>query len=147
LETSFGVSIPVIGHLELPEPGHLPLLAKIFLTVRDAEREAEGPLRWFGRTRGSADPPLAHLAASFDAGAGMTANGVLAMCSASWSTSMVARARFAGEGSPSRANMDEAALNGMIALPAMENAQSCGEEESKKIKKGGEGERRRRGSF
>ena len=64
----------------------------------------------------------------------MIANGVLAMCSASWSTSMDARARFAGEGSPSRANVDEASLNGTIVLPAMENDQSCGGDESKKIK-------------
>ena len=74
----------------------------------------------------------------------MIANGVLAMCSASWSTSMTARARFAGEGSPSRVNMDEVSLNGMIALPAMGNDQSCGGDESKKIKmevrKKGEGE-------
>ena len=77
----------------------------------------------------------------------MIANGVLEMCSASWSTSMAASARFAGEGSPSRAKLVEPSLNGTIALPAMENAQSCGEEESKKIKNGGEGEKRRRGSF
>ena len=40
--------------------------------------------------------------------------------------------------------MDEASLNGMIALPAMGNDQSCGGDESKKIKmevrKKGEGE-------
>ena len=57
---------------------------------------------------------------------------------------MTARVRFAGEGSPSRANVDEASLNGMIALPAMGNDQSCGGDESKKIKmevrKKGEGE-------
>ena len=57
---------------------------------------------------------------------------------------MAASARFAGEGSPSRANVDEASLNGMIALPAMGNDQSCGRDESKKIKmevrKKGEGE-------
>ena len=47
---------------------------------------------------------------------------------------MTARARFAGKGSPSRANVDEASLNGMIALPAMGNDQSCGGDESKKIK-------------
>ena len=66
------------------------------------------------------------------------------MCSASWSTSMTARARFASKGSPSRVNVDEASLNGMIALPAMRNDQSCGGDESKKIKmvvrKKGEGE-------
>ena len=110
--------------------------------MRGDEWEAEGPPRWFGRTRGSAGPLLAPLASSFDAGVGMTTNGVLAMCSAFWSTSMVARARFAYEGSPSRANVDEALLNGTIALPAMENAQSCGGDERKKIemevrKKGG----------
>jgi len=54
----------------------------------------------------------------------MIANGILEMCSASWSTSMAARARFAGEGCPSRANVDEALLKGMIALLAMENDQS-----------------------
>ena len=48
---------------------------------------------------------------------------------------MTARARFAGEGSPSRANVDEASLNGMIVLPAMGNDQSCRGDESKKIKK------------
>ena len=57
---------------------------------------------------------------------------------------MTARTRFAGEGSPLRANVDEASLNGMIALPAMGNDQSCGGDESKKIKmevrKKGEGE-------
>ena len=57
---------------------------------------------------------------------------------------MAARARFTGEGSPSRANVDEASLNGMIALPAMGNDHSCGGDESKKIKlevrKKGEGE-------
>ena len=57
---------------------------------------------------------------------------------------MTVRARFAGEGSPSRANVDEVSLNGMIALPAMGNDQSCGGDESKKIKmevrKKGEGE-------
>ena len=79
-------------------------------------------------------PPLAPLASSIEAGAGMIANGVLEMCSASWSTSMATRARFAGEGSPSRANVDEASLNGMIALPAMGNDHSCGGDESKKIK-------------
>ena len=131
---SFGASIPVVGRAEPAEPGHLPLLAEIFLTVRTVEREAEGPPWWFGRTRGSADPPLAPLASSFKAGAGMIANGVLEMCSASWSTSMATRARFAGEGSPSRANVDEALLDGMIALPAMGNDQSCGGDESKKIK-------------
>jgi hypothetical protein len=82
-ETSFDTSIPVAVRAEPPEPGHLPLLAEIFLTVRGVEREAEGPPRWFGPTRGSADPLLALLASSFDAGVGMTANGVLAMCSAS----------------------------------------------------------------
>jgi hypothetical protein len=126
---------------------HLPLLAEIFLTVRADERQDEGPPWRFGRTRGSAGPPLALLGISSDAGAGMIANGVLVMCLASWSTSMAARARFAGEGSPSRAKVDEASLNGMIALPAMGRAQSCGEEESKKIKNGGEDERRRRRSF
>ena len=85
-------------------------------------------------TKGSADPPLVPLDASFDAGACMIANGFLVTCSASWSTSMAASARFAGEGSPSRANVDEVSLNGMIALPAMENAQSCGGDERKKIK-------------
>ena len=134
LETSFGASIPVVGRAEPPEPGHLPLLVEIFLMVRGVEREAEGLLGWFGRTRGSADPPLAPLGASFIAGAGMITNGVLPMCSASWSTSMVASARFAGEGSPLRANVDEASLNGTIVLPTMEKAQSCGGEESKKIK-------------
>ena len=83
LETSFGASISVVGRAEPPEPGHLPLLAEIFLIMRGDEREAEGPPRWFGRTRGSAGPLLAPLASSFDAGAGMTANGVLAMSSAS----------------------------------------------------------------
>ena len=112
--------------------------------MRGVEREAEGPPGWFGRTRGSAGPLSAPLASPFGAGAGMTANGILAMCSASWSISMTAMARFAGEGSHSRANVDEASLNGMIALPAMGNDQSCGGEESKKIKlevrKKGEGE-------
>ena len=99
------------------------------------------PNQGFGR------PALAPLGASFDAGTGIIANGVLAMCSASWSTFMAASARFAGEGSPSRAKVDEASLSGMIALLAMGKAQSCGEEESKKIKNGGEDERRRKGSF
>ena len=100
-----------------------------------------------GRPKGSAGPLSAPLTSPFGAGAGMTTNGVLAMCSASWSTSMTARARFAGEGSPSSVNMGKASLNGMIALPAMGKGQSCGEEERKKIKNGGEDERRRRGSF
>ena len=60
---------------------------------------------------------------------------------------MAASVRFTGEGSPSRAKVHEASLSGMIALPAMGKAQRCGEEESKKIKNGGEGEKRRRGSF
>ena len=96
LETSFGASIPVVGHAEPPEHGHLPLLAEIFLMVRGVEREAERPPGWFGRTRGSAGPLSAPLTSPFGAGAGMTANGVLVMCSASWSISMTARARFAG---------------------------------------------------
>ena len=133
-ETSFGASIPVVGRAEPPEPGHLLLLAEIFLTVRGVEWEAEEPPGWFGRTRGSAGPLSAPLASPFGAGAGMTTNGILAMCSASWSISMTAMARFAGEGSPSRANVDEASLDGMIALQAMENDQSCGGDESKKIK-------------
>ena len=54
--------------------------------------------------------------------------------SASWLISMTGRARFTGEGSPLRANVDEASLNGLIALPAMGNDQSCGGDESKKIK-------------
>ena len=141
---SFGTGIPVVGRAEPPEPGHLPLLAEIFLMVRGVEREDEGAPRWFGRTKGSAGPLLAPLASSFNVGAGITANGVWAMCLASWSTSMATRARFAGEGSPSRANVDEASLNGMITLPAMGNDQSCGGDESKKIKmevrKKGEGE-------
>ena len=119
-------------------------MLKFKLGCYSVEREAEGPLGWFGRTRGSAGPLSAPLASPFSADAGMTANGVLEMCSASWLTSMTARARFAGEGSPSRANVDEASLNGMIALPAMGNDQSCGGDESKKIKmevrKKGEGE-------
>ena len=121
---SFGASIPVVGRAEPLEPGHLPLLVEIFLMVRGVEREAEGLLGWFGRTRGSAGPLSAPLASPFSADAGMTTNGVLEMCSASWLTSMTARARFAGEGSPSRANMDEASLNGTIALLAMGNDQS-----------------------
>jgi hypothetical protein len=60
---------------------------------------------------------------------------------------MAARARFTGESSPSRANVDEALLNGTIALPAMEKAQSCGGDESKKIKMEVRKKRRRRGSF
>ena len=64
----------------------------------------------------------------------MIANGVLAMCSASWSTSMAASARFASEGSTSRAKVDEASLNGTSTLPAMEIFQRGGEDESKKIK-------------
>ena len=104
-------SIPIVGHAEPPEPRHLHLMAEVFLTVRGDEREAEGLPWWFGRTRGSIDLPWAPLGASFDAGAGMIANGVLAMCSASRSTSMAASARFASEGSPSRANVDEASLN------------------------------------
>ena len=116
---------------------------------KEAPRGAKAgrPNPWFGQTRGSAGPPLALLGISSDAGAGMIANGVLVMCLASWSTSMAASARFAIEASPSRAKVDEASLNGMIALPAMGKAQSCGEEESKKIKNGGEDERVKRGSF
>ena len=57
---------------------------------------------------------------------------------------MAARVSFVGEGSPTRANVDETSLNGMIALPAIGNDQSCGGDESKKIKmegrKKGEGE-------
>jgi len=61
--------------------------------------------------------------------------------------SMAASVRFAGEGSPSWAKVDEVSLNGTIALPAMGIVQRCGEEESKEIKNGDEDERRRRGSF
>ena len=111
------------------------------------EREAEGLPWWFGRTRGSTNPPLLPPGVSFDAGAGTTAKGVLAMCSASCSTSMAASARFAGEGSPSKAKVDEASMNGTIAFPAMRGVQRCGEEESKMIKNGGEDERKRRGSI
>ena len=96
---------------------------------------------------GSVDPPLLPPGVSFDAGAGTTAKGVMAMCSASCSTSMAASARFAGEGSPSKAKVDEASMNGMIAFPAMTDVQRCGEEESKMIKNGGEDERKRRGSI
>ena len=92
------------------------------------------PNQGFGRTRGSAGPPVAPLASSFEAGAGMIANGILEMCSASWSTSMAASARFAGKGSPSTANVDEASLKGTIALPAMGMIRVCGEDESKRIK-------------
>ena len=143
---SFGASIPVVGRAEPPEPGYLPLLAEIFLMVRSDEQEAVGPPRWFGRTRGSAGPLLAPLAASFNAGAGMTANGVLAMCSASRSTSMAASARFASEGSPSRANVDEASLNPARLAGHGECSELWrgGEQEDQD---GGEEERRRRRSF
>ena len=80
---SFVANIPVVGRAEPPDPGRLPLLAEIFLTARGVEREAEGLPWWFGRTRGFADPPLLPPGVSFDAGARMTAKGVLAMCSAS----------------------------------------------------------------
>ena len=100
------------------------------------------PNQGFGRPPFGAPPGVPS-----NAGAGMTANGVLAMCSASWSKSMATSARFVGEGSPSRAKVDEASLNGTIALPAMGIVQRCGEEESKKIKNGGEDERVKRGSF
>jgi hypothetical protein len=83
LETSFGASIPVVGHAEPPEPRHLPHLAEIFLTVRGVKQEAEGPPGWFDRTRGSASPLVAPLTSPFGAGAGMITNGVLVMCSAS----------------------------------------------------------------
>ena len=106
-----------------------------------AKVHLDGCTSRFGRTRGSAGPSLAPLGVSSDAGAGMITNGVLAICSASWLTSMAARARFTGEGSPSRAKVDEASLNGMIILPAMGIVQRGGEEESKKIKNGGEDER------
>ena len=96
---------------------------------------------------GSVDPPLLPPGVSFDAGAGTTTKGVMAMCSASCSTSMAASARFAGEGSPSKAKVDEASMNGTIAFPAMRDVQRCGEEESKMIKNGGEDERKRRGSI
>ena len=111
--------------------------------VRGVEREAEGLPWWFGQTRGSTDPPLLPPGVSFDAGAGTTAKGVLAMCSASWSTSMAASARFAGEGSLSRAKVDEASMKGTIAFPTMRDVQRCGGKESKMIKNGGEDERRR----
>ena len=77
----------------------------------------------------------------------MAANGVLAMCLASWSSSITASTRFSSEGSPSRVKVDEVSLNKTIALPAMGIVQKCGEERSKKIKNGGEDERRRRGLF
>ena len=102
--------------------------------ARSVEGEAKGLPWWFGRTRGSANTPLLPPSVSFDAGAGTTAKGVLAMCSASWSTSMAASARFAGECSPSRAKVDEASMNGMIAFPAMRDVHRCGGEESKMIK-------------
>ena len=60
---------------------------------------------------------------------------------------MAASVRFTGEGSPSRARVDEASLNGTSALPAMGMVQRGGEEESKKIKNEGEDERMKRGSF
>ena len=60
---------------------------------------------------------------------------------------MTASTRFTGEGSPSRVKVDEVSLNKTIALPAMGIVQRCGEEESKKIKNGGEDERVKRGSF
>ena len=83
LETYFGASIPVVGCAKPPEPGHLPLLAEIFLMVRGIEQEAEGPPAWFGRTRGSAGPLSVPLVSPFGAGTGKTANAVLSMCSAS----------------------------------------------------------------
>ena len=60
---------------------------------------------------------------------------------------MVASAWFAGEGSPSRAKVDMASLNAMIALSSMGIVQRGGQKESKKIKNGGEDESVKRGSF
>ena len=60
---------------------------------------------------------------------------------------MAASGRFASEGSPSWAKVDEASMNETIAFPAMRGVQRCGGEESKMIKNGGEDERKRRGSI
>ena len=87
--------------------------------MRRAEGEAEGPLPWFGRTRGSAAPSSAPLDAIFLPGAGRIASGVVAICIASSSTVGLAKAWLAGDCSPLSPNVDSDPMNGMMDFPAM----------------------------
>ena len=64
-------------------------------------------------------PWLAPLLPIFFPGAGRMARGVLAMCIASFSTAGLAKARLAGEGSPSSPKVDMDPTNGTRDLPAM----------------------------
>jgi len=57
----------------------------------------------------------------------------------------VHRHKVCWQGSPSRVKVEEASVKGTSALPAMGSLQDCGGEESKRIKDGGQGERRKRG--
>ena len=85
-----------------------------------AEGEAEGPPPWFCRTRGSAVPSPAPLGVIFLPDAEMIASGVVAMCIASSSTTGLAKAWLAGDGSPLSPYVDLDPTNGTIDFPAME---------------------------
>jgi hypothetical protein len=115
----WGLSSPVVGLCVALAWPHLPLLDVDNLVERGAERGAEGPPPWFGRTKGSTNPYMASLGTSFGPSAGMIAKGIMAMCSASSSMPMVAKAWFAGDASPSRAKVETEPMKGTRALLAM----------------------------
>jgi hypothetical protein len=89
------------------------------LVERSAEHGVEGPHSWFGRPLGSADLLLAPIRGQLRPHAKRLARGISIIVSTSSSVQIMARALFAGEGSPSRVKVETELRNGTMDLPAM----------------------------